>query len=65
MSVPYERLHALAVAHLPTLPVKDTTTWIAILLHTIDAIEDVESDNDFLFIKCHGVSAVLSLEEQY
>jgi len=63
MSVPYEQLHALAVAHVPTLPIKPTSTWIALLLHTIEDIEDVASDNDFLWIKCHEVSAWLFLVE--
>jgi hypothetical protein len=58
MSIPYEELHAMTVAHLPTLPIKDASTWVAIVLHTIGDIDDIENENDFLWIKCHGVSAV-------
>jgi len=56
MSFPQEELHEIASANMPTTPIKPTSTWVAILLHTKDDIEDIDKEDDFLWIKCHDVS---------
>ena len=56
MSVPYYQLQRLAAAHRPSLPINPDSTWIAVLLHTIEDVDEVQSGKDFVWVKCHGVS---------
>lgn len=57
MSMRYETLHALAATYKPDLPIKSTSTWVAILLHEIANLEAIQAEKDFLWVKCHGVRA--------
>jgi len=64
MSMPYRTLHALAAANKPDLPIKPSSTWVAILLHSVEDLDSIASEQDFLWIKCHQVCAWLLLPSQ-
>lgn len=57
MSIPYDTLHELAELFKPKLPIKSTSTWVAVLLHTKLNIKEIQEERDFMWVKCHDVSS--------
>ena len=52
-------LHKLAAENIPGMPIKPTSTWIAILFHTKTKLSEIKGESDFQWLKCHEVSVSL------
>lgn len=65
MSISYQDLHAKALPYVPEGTVKETTTWIAILLHSITSFKEINGRNDFLWLKCHSRITLRTIKHEY
>lgn len=65
MSIPYEAMHAAAAPYKPDGTIKETTTWIAIMLHSITSLKQIKDRNDFLWLKCHSKITLKTLKHEY
>lgn len=43
---------------MPKLPIKERSTWVGILRHDKLDPEEIGEETDFVWLKCHGVSAL-------
>ncbi|KAI9710769.1 MAG: hypothetical protein M1828_002111 [Chrysothrix sp. TS-e1954] len=58
-------LHKQACKNIPDLPIRSTSTWIAIVPHTVDDVSDIKSSSDLMWVKAHENVTVETLKYQY